>query len=142
MAGPRGSVELVEDVLGCKWTVQILGAIALGHVRPGRLRRSVGGISAKVLNERLGKLRRHGVLERRALAARTPHVEYRLTRKGRELARLIRQIRDFCHRWDEGPGQPAAALVEPHAAGEPPPRPGRLPNVAPRSRALVRCPRP
>lgn len=100
MVQDRGSIELVEDVLGCKWTVEILGAIALGHHRPGRLRRVVSGISVKVLNQRLVKLVRHGVVERRQFASRRLHVEYRLTRKGRELARLITQMRTFCERWD------------------------------------------
>jgi DNA-binding HxlR family transcriptional regulator len=96
----RGSIELVEDVLGCKWTVQVLAAIALGHHRPGQVRRSVPGISAKVLNDRMAKLVRQGALERRVLASRRLHVEYRLTRKGRELARLVALLRTFCERWD------------------------------------------
>jgi DNA-binding HxlR family transcriptional regulator len=109
MDAGRGNVELVEDVLGCKWTVQILGAIAAGQRRPGRLRRAVAGISVKVLNERLVKLGRHGVLERRALATRVPHVEYRLTRKGRELARLVEQMTAFCRRWDP-PARPVSRI--------------------------------
>lgn len=108
------SIRMVEDVVGCKWTVQLLGAIVAGHRRPGRLRRAVPGISTKVMNERLAKLLAFGVLERRALSEKPPHVEYHLTAKGRQLAELIGEIQGFCARWDaSGPlsDQQRAALA-------------------------------
>lgn len=101
MVRNRGPIAMVEDVLGCKWTMQILAAISVGCRRPGRLRRSIAGISKKVLNERLAKLMRYGVLERTAYAQRPPRVEYRLTRKGRELGTLVRRVDAFCRRWDD-----------------------------------------
>ena len=91
---------MVEDVIGCKWTVELLGAIVAGHRRPGRLRRAVAGISTKVMNERLTKLVAFGVLERRALSDKPPHVEYHLTAKGRQLAGLVGEILEFCAKWD------------------------------------------
>ncbi|HXG02531.1 MAG TPA: helix-turn-helix domain-containing protein [Candidatus Binatia bacterium] len=103
-ARDRGEVALVEDVLGCKWTVQILGAIAAGIVRPGRLQRSIPGLSTKVMNERLAKLVRRGVLERAARSGPRLHVEYRLTPKGRDLARLVAAVDRFCRRWQAGRG--------------------------------------
>lgn len=106
------SIRMVEDVLGCKWTVQLLAGIATGHRRPGRLRRAVAGISAKVLNQRLAALTSYGVLERRLLSPRPLHVEYHLTPKGLQLARLIDEVLRFCTRWDESgdalPGSAAA----------------------------------
>lgn len=99
---------MVEEILGCKWTLPILTAIDSGHHRPGSLRRAVGGISVKVLNERLTKLTRYGILERRVLSAMPPHVEYHLTVKGRDLAGLVWQIREFCTRWDRHVPAPAA----------------------------------
>jgi DNA-binding HxlR family transcriptional regulator len=111
-------VRMVEDVLGCKWTVQILAAIAAGARRPGGLRRSVPGISTKVMNERLQKLVGYAVLERRALSLVPPHVEYHLTAKGRELAALVQGIQGFCARWEPAPGAPSDP-----AGGEGPPRP-------------------
>jgi DNA-binding HxlR family transcriptional regulator len=96
------SIRMVEDVLGCKWTVELLGQIGAGHSRPGQLRRAVVGISAKVMNERLAKLIGFGVLERRALSQKPLHVEYHLTAKGRQLAQLIDEIQQFCRHWDSG----------------------------------------
>jgi DNA-binding HxlR family transcriptional regulator len=109
MLRQRGSVALVEDVLGCKWTLELLGALARGLCRPAQLRRAVPGISVKVLNERLTKLRRFGVVERRALPSRRLHVEYRLTPKGRELARLMARILAVCARWDGADAAEGAA---------------------------------
>jgi DNA-binding HxlR family transcriptional regulator len=125
---------MVEDVLGCKWTVELLGQIAAGHRRPGRLRRAVAGISPKVMNERLAKLTGFGVLERRALSEKPLHVEYHLTAKGRELAALVAEIRQFCGRWD-------ASVTVASAAMEGSRRSLTIPRPAPRP-VLVRPPRP
>jgi DNA-binding HxlR family transcriptional regulator len=105
-------------VVGCKWTVELLGAIVAGHRRPGRLRRAVAGISTKVMNERLTKLIAFGVLERLALSDKPLHVEYHLTAKGRQLAGLVSQIQQFCARWDA----PAADPDRPRQALAPSPR--------------------
>jgi DNA-binding HxlR family transcriptional regulator len=68
----------------------------------------VAGISTKVMNERLAKLSGFGVLERRALSQKPLHVEYHLTAKGRQLAALVDEIREFCRRWD-APAPPLEA---------------------------------
>lgn len=83
------AARMVEDVLGCKWTLRVLGAIRSGVLRPGALEREVGGISTKVLNERLRKLLRFGVIERRAYPELPPRVEYRLTAFGRRFTRVL-----------------------------------------------------
>jgi DNA-binding HxlR family transcriptional regulator len=125
---------MVEAVLGCKWTVQLLAEIASGHVRPGRLRRAVTGISTKVMNERLAKLTGFGVLERRVLSSKPLHVEYHLTAKGRQLAELIDDIQRFCRRWD-GPG-PATTPRRPYAILRPAAKLARS-SRSPRSRVAV-----
>jgi DNA-binding HxlR family transcriptional regulator len=47
------------------------------------------GLSTKVLNERLRKLVRYGILARRAYPEVPPRVEYRLTRFGQKFTKLI-----------------------------------------------------
>lgn len=138
MEAERSSFQVVEDVLGCKWTIQILGALEAGCRRPGRLRRAVVGISVKVLNERLAKLRRYGLVERQAFPERRLHVEYRLTSKGQELAGLVRHVLRFCRRWDEAAGQ-RAEHAPPGSNGPALPGAGRsLPAGARDSRKVVR----
>ena len=55
--------EIVEDVIGCKWTLHVLARVRAGVRRPGQLVRTADGLTTKVLNERLAKLVRYGVLE-------------------------------------------------------------------------------
>jgi DNA-binding HxlR family transcriptional regulator len=70
---------MVEDIVGCKWSLAVLGAVRGGVCRPGAMGHAIAGLSKKVLNERLSKLVRFGILERHAFAELPPRVEYRLT---------------------------------------------------------------
>ncbi|RMG45781.1 MAG: transcriptional regulator, partial [Acidobacteria bacterium] len=49
----RKELEMLADVLGCKWMIQILQQLEGGPMRPSQIRRAVAGISEKVLAERL-----------------------------------------------------------------------------------------
>jgi len=55
--------RLLEDVIGCRWTISVLRAVASGVNRPGALERHIQGISAKVLSDRLKHFQRAGILE-------------------------------------------------------------------------------
>ena len=91
---PRGNpvTALLEDVLGCKWSWRILREIRAGVKRPGQLERAIEGISTKVLNERLRKLQRHGVLRKIEYAEMPPRVEYRYTALGERFFAILEQI--------------------------------------------------
>ncbi len=71
--------RMVEDIVGCKWSLAVLGAVRGGVCRPGAMERAIDGLSKKVLNERLNKLVRFGILEKKAYAELPPRVEYRFT---------------------------------------------------------------
>jgi DNA-binding HxlR family transcriptional regulator len=81
--------RMVEDMVGCKWSLAVLGAIRSGVKRPGEIERAIPGLSKKVMNERLRKLHRFGIIERRIYAEVPPRVEYRLTRYGSKFSRLL-----------------------------------------------------
>src|SRR5690606_9951371 len=89
---PTPVTRMVEDVVGCKWSMTVLSLIAAGVTRPGAMQRQVQGLTAKVLNERLRKLMRCGVVGREVFAEVPPHVEYRLTDFGRRFNAIIEQI--------------------------------------------------
>lgn len=82
----------LEDVIGCKWSVSVLRAVAVGVSRPGALERHVQGISTKVLSERLRKLTTYGLLAKHVFAEVPPRTEYSLTRNGQKLLSIIDQI--------------------------------------------------
>jgi DNA-binding HxlR family transcriptional regulator len=71
--------RMVEDIVGCKWSLAVLGAVRRGVHRPGALEHAIEGLSKKVLNERLAKLVRFGILQKTSYAELPPRVEYHLT---------------------------------------------------------------
>ena len=83
---------MVEDVVGCKWTLVVLELVERGVNRPGAMERSVEGLTTKVLNERLVKLVNFGILERTAYPEVPPRVEYRLTAFGRRFVEVLDQL--------------------------------------------------
>jgi DNA-binding HxlR family transcriptional regulator len=83
---------MVEDIVGCKWSLTVLQLISSGVSRPGAMQRQVQGLTAKVLNERLRKLARFGIIEREVFAEVPPRVEYRLSGFGRRFNALLDQI--------------------------------------------------
>ena len=83
---------LLEEVIGCRWTISVLGAVARGIQRPGALERHIEGISAKVLSDRLRHFTRAGIFERVQYPEIPPRVEYRLTEFGRKFTRLIDEV--------------------------------------------------
>ena len=85
----------LEDVVGCKWSVSVLQAVASGITRPGALERHIAGISTKVLSERLRKLTLYGLLDKRVYAEVPPRTEYALTAYGQKLVCIISQIRSL-----------------------------------------------
>lgn len=86
---------MIESIVGCKWSMSVLDAIVSGVHRPADLRRACAGISSKVLNERLRKLARFGVVERIVYPVTPPRVEYRLTRFGSRFVPLIAAVREL-----------------------------------------------
>jgi DNA-binding HxlR family transcriptional regulator len=79
---PPNVSRMVEDIVGCKWSLAVLGAVRGGVCRPGAMEHAIQGLSKKVLNERLNKLVRFGILEKHAYPEAPPRVEYRFTAFG------------------------------------------------------------
>jgi DNA-binding HxlR family transcriptional regulator len=84
--------RMVEDIVGCKWSLAVLGAVRTGVCRPGAMEHAIEGLSKKVLNERLAKLVRFGILEKQVYAEMPPHVEYRFTPFGDKFVAVLDSI--------------------------------------------------
>jgi DNA-binding HxlR family transcriptional regulator len=100
-------VARTADIVCGKWTLLIIRDLVKGTHRFSELERSLDGISPKTLSERLDALEEDGILVRRTHAEVPPRVEYSLTVKGRALATLIEDMREFGNHWltpceDEG----------------------------------------
>lgn len=73
------------DQLGRRWTLLVIAAIGDATKRFNQIQTELTGVSSRTLSERLKELEALGLLDRRAFAEVPLHVEYSLTRKGREL---------------------------------------------------------
>jgi DNA-binding HxlR family transcriptional regulator len=89
MSVPPKVSRMVEDIVGCKWSLAVLGAVRDGVNRPGAMEHAIDGLSKKVLNERLSKLVRFGILEKHAYPEVPPRVEYLLTPFGRKFCGVL-----------------------------------------------------
>lgn len=85
--------RLALDRIADKWTVLIVGRLAIGTRRFGELRRDITGISPKVLTQKLRELERDGILTRKIYASVPPKVEYSLTPLGKTLISLLDSVR-------------------------------------------------
>ena len=87
--------RIVLDHVTSKWGVLVLVALAGRTLRWGELRRSVEGISEKMLAQTLQTLEKDGIVARRALPVIPPHVEYSLTDRGVELVERLLPLMEW-----------------------------------------------
>ena len=90
-------VQEMLGTLGGKWAAPVIGRLARGEARFGRLRAQTTGadgaaVSPKALAETLRRLVEAGVVERRV---RGRAVAYRLSARGRALVPLLDAIADW-----------------------------------------------
>lgn len=83
------------DLVGDKWTVQVVGSLGNGTKRFTEIRRSVNGISSRMLTVTLRSLERDGLVVRRVYPVIPPRVEYTLTDLGESLLDLVLALIDW-----------------------------------------------
>lgn len=81
-------LEAALDVIGGRWKVLILWDLDRPR-RFGELKRTVSGISEKMLIQQLRNLEVDGVVRRKVFQEVPPHVEYSLTSFGLTLRRSL-----------------------------------------------------
>jgi len=85
----------VLDHVTSKWGVLVIVALAHESLRWGELRRTVQGISEKMLASTLRTLEADGFVHREAQATIPPRVDYSLTPLGEDLANRMLPLMDF-----------------------------------------------
>jgi len=80
---------MVESIVGCKWSLAVLAMVREGINRPGAMTRQQEGLTTKVLNQRLRKLQRFGILNKTAFPEVPPRVEYVFTPFGQEFLKIL-----------------------------------------------------
>lgn len=88
-------VEFVFRLIGGKWKAPILWRLRDGPKRYGVLKRSLGGISHKMLAQQLHELEKEGFVKRRVFGTVPPSVEYSLTQRGMTSIPVIETLRSW-----------------------------------------------
>jgi DNA-binding HxlR family transcriptional regulator len=80
------------DMIGGRWKVLLLWRLRDGTRRFNELRRSMPGVTQKMLTQQLRQLETDGLVSRKVFAEVPPRVEYKLTATGRELGSLLETL--------------------------------------------------
>ena len=98
-------MDALLHLLSGPWTTTILWVLGRqGPTRFGALRRAVGGVSPRVLTERLRRLEEAGLVFRDYRPSVPPEVSYGLTARGRELEVVFDALNGIARRWAEEDG--------------------------------------
>lgn len=85
----------VLDVLGDKWTLLVVRDLACGKSLFKEFIASPERIATNILTERLGRLLKHGLVEKYSPAEPARADAYRLTKKGSSLLPLLGSIAEW-----------------------------------------------
>ena len=88
LAAACPSRDVLRRLTG-RWGMLVLRVLASGPQRFGSLRKSIGGVSERMLAQTLQGLEADGMVLRRDFQTVPPHVEYSLTPSGQTLAPII-----------------------------------------------------
>lgn len=92
---PDCPVEVTLKLIGDRWKVLIIRDLLTGTKRFGELKKSLDGISQKVLTSNLRAMEHSGLVERKVYPEVPPKVEYTLTETGHSL----KPIFDAMNEW-------------------------------------------
>jgi DNA-binding HxlR family transcriptional regulator len=124
--------------IGDKWTVFVVGLLSKGPMRFNEIRRTVGGISQRMLTLTLRGLERDGMVTRTVSPTIPPKVEYALTPLGCTLIEPLLALGDWA-RQHHAAVEAARAKFDADRTGDTGPRPaiGATSNFARTATPLV-----
>ncbi len=104
MKGPKTSspcpIGGLLELLTRPWTLHILWALGQnGPMRFGVLKKSIDGISARVLTGRLRTLEENGFIFRHYEQTIPPSVTYGITDRMRDIEKLFAQLEALARKW-------------------------------------------
>ena len=92
---PKCPIETTIMMLGCKWKILIIRELLTGTKRFNELKKSVKGITQKVLTTKLRQMEELGIVERKIYQQKPPKVEYTLTDIGYTLAPVLDSMKSW-----------------------------------------------
>jgi DNA-binding HxlR family transcriptional regulator len=94
-------VTYTIDRIGGRWKVLILYNLLKEKKRYGELRKLMPGITEKMLIQQLRQLEADKLIERKAMPVVPPHVEYRLTKVGKELSPIMNAMAKWAFKYNK-----------------------------------------
>jgi DNA-binding HxlR family transcriptional regulator len=85
-------LHLTKEILGGKWKMSLIYAVAANIKRPSQLAKSFPDLSKRVLSNQLRELELHGIISKKIHTQLPPKVEYSLTELGVSLLPIIEVI--------------------------------------------------
>lgn len=94
MCGVTAAIAVIDG----KWKTVLLWLLESGPRRPGELRRSLPGLTEKVLTQALREMEADGLVYREVHDGLPLKTEYSLTAFGRDLAEALAPLSEWGHR--------------------------------------------
>lgn len=92
---PACPVATTVGLIGNKWKLLILRNLLAGKQRFGELRKTIPGISQKVLTDNLRSMEEDGILTRMIYPEVPPRVEYSLTELGNSMRPILKAMESW-----------------------------------------------
>lgn len=89
---PACPVATTVQLIGNKWKLLILRNLLAGTQRFNEIRKTIPGISQKVLTENLRSMEEDGIITRTVYAEVPPRVEYSLSDLGKTMRPIIKAM--------------------------------------------------
>ena len=105
-------VETTLNLISNRWVVLILRDLFMGTKRFGELKKSLNGISQKVLTANLRAMEEQGLITRTVYPEVPPRVEYALTELGVSLRPVIASMFDWGMAYKEQNGEQDNEFIE------------------------------
>lgn len=98
---PACPVEITMGLIGDKWKVLIIRDLLTGTKRFGELKKSLSGITQKVLTNNLRQMEQSGLIIRKVYAEVPPKVEYSLSDTGLSLKPILDSMVEWGNNYRE-----------------------------------------
>lgn len=98
---PICPVETTLTLISDKWKVLIIRDLRSGTKRFGELKKSLSGISQKMLTSNLRDMEENGLLTRKTYPEVPPRVEYTLTELGRSMFPILDEMEKWGRKFKE-----------------------------------------
>lgn len=91
--------EAAFELLGKRWTGLIIRSLLDGSKRFSDIQEIIPDLSARMLTERFKELEKEGIITRTVYPETPVRIEYKLTKKGRDLEKSMDEIQKWAEKW-------------------------------------------